>query len=175
MKYEYKIESEQHLFTSEHKIKWCGYGEWIEEPDEVTLEYKGYQAKVHRVFVTEPYVDEEYWYGGHLCGYVRIPNDHAYYGKENIDLECHGGLTFNTNNIRVKEHWVGFDCAHSLDYVPSIEYMKRTLPELISIREKFTTPEVFDKFILFNTTYRNVQYVIDSCVGIIDQLIQVTP
>ncbi len=35
------ITKEEHFWTSEEKLKHCGYGEWVEEPDIVAFEYHG--------------------------------------------------------------------------------------------------------------------------------------
>lgn len=70
---------------------------------------------------------------GHLCGYVGVPKGHPYFKKgydyayEMDDkIECHGGLTYAgylEKNERVgwEDHWfLGFDCAHAGDIVPSL-------------------------------------------------------
>lgn len=33
-----------HFHSSDQKIKWFGYGEWAEEPDEVTFEHLGIKS-----------------------------------------------------------------------------------------------------------------------------------
>ena len=45
-------------------------------------------------------------------GYVSVPKDHPWYGKDynDIEVEIHGGLTFS-ESIN-DEYWIGFDCAH---------------------------------------------------------------
>ena len=43
---EYKITQEEHRLTTEQKLKWFGYGEWVEEADTIHLEYKDYKAKI---------------------------------------------------------------------------------------------------------------------------------
>lgn len=47
-------------------------------------------------------------------GYVKIPEDHPWHGKDydDIDVEVHGGLTFASYG------WIGFDCLHCGDYWP---------------------------------------------------------
>ncbi|MFZ1363073.1 MAG: hypothetical protein WAS05_09130 [Candidatus Nanopelagicales bacterium] len=60
---------------------------------------------------------------GHLCGYVRVPEDHPWHNKL-YDDECyddvvvHGGLTYS--EAELGEWWIGFDCAHLGDYIPAI-------------------------------------------------------
>lgn len=56
------------------------------------------------------------------CGYVFLPEGHEFYGKhyDEIDVECHGGLTFG-EKFRVKKSknfgmWgIGFDYMHYHD------------------------------------------------------------
>jgi hypothetical protein len=73
-----------------------------------------------------------------LCGYVGVTEGHPWFGrhKYEIDAEVHGGVTFALASERHREQssstchqpdegepdkvwWVGFDCAHSLDLLPS--------------------------------------------------------
>lgn len=64
---------------------------------------------------------------GHLCGYVRIMRGHPLYGKDaqRIALGVHGGVTFSRRPRHTRwmkrGQWVGFDCAHSQDLVPSFK------------------------------------------------------
>jgi hypothetical protein len=50
-------------------------------------------------------------------GYVQIPLNHPWHGLhyDDIDVEVHGGLTFNADG------WIGFDTAHAFDYWPEKE------------------------------------------------------
>ncbi len=166
---DYKIIEEKHYWTSDHKLKFCGYGEWVEEADFTKIEYRGYEARLVRVFKIEPYAKEEAYFGGYLCGYVKIPEIHPYFRQKEIDLECHGGITYNESH---EEHWVGFDCMHSGDFVPTSEHMKRTIPELIEIKKAFSTPEGMEEHPWFKPIYRNINYCIHECITIIDQLIE---
>lgn len=168
MKTEYKITEQQHHWTSDEKLKFGGYGEWVEEADAIEFEYKGYEAFIIRIWKKEPCTKEEAYFGGHLCGYVKIPNTHPYYGNEEIDLEVHGGVTFNEMH---EEHFVGFDCAHSTDLVPTMDHMRKTIPELIAIRK--TVPKGLENHPLFNPVYKNINYCIHECISMIDQLIEI--
>ncbi len=181
MKSEYNITKQEHLFTSELKLKFCGYGEWVEEPDEVEIEYLGYKARILRTLAREPFPSlarepftaQDAYFGGHFCGYVRIPKDHPCCGKDyaDIDIDSHYGLTFGDQLD--DGYWIGYDCAHSGDYVPTMEHLNRTIPELIAIRERYPPPPGFEEFHLFNPAYRNMQYCIDTCIEMIDQLIEI--
>lgn len=164
-------ENETHLYTSDEKLKWWGYGEWVEEPDEVHFDYLGYTCKVLRIAFKEPYTEQEYIFGGHLCGYVQIPSDHPYHHKvyEDMEIDCHGGLTFGKES---DAHWIGFDCAHMGDYTPSLGYFRKISPKMKSWRETFPITEGFEEFSLFNPTYKNISYCIDECKNIVEQLIK---
>lgn len=81
--------------------------------------------------------------GGALCGYVGISQGHPLFEKDwsdvDVDLDCHGGLTFANhccphpdNEGRGVCHvveagdddnvwWLGFDCAHSGDISPKYD------------------------------------------------------
>ena len=166
-----KITKEIHVWTSDQKLKWMGYGEWVEEQDRIGFEYSNYQALVVRVLQRET-CEEEVYFGGHLCGYIQIPETHPYFRKKHKlsnDLDCHGGITFEDIH---EEHWIGFDCAHSGDYVPTVEFIKKNhFRSSGQIRELFPIPDEFKR--LFNPQYRNVRYCIDECIKIIDQLVNI--
>lgn len=166
MNRDYKIIKEEHQFTSDEKIKWMGYGEWVEEVDTVVFQYLGFEAVVQRILKREPYCEIEAYFGGHLCGYVRIPENHIYFKNMDIDLDCHGGMTFNEAH---EEHLIGFDCAHSGDYVPTMEFFKKQRQAAGEI-ERFSIPKEYMNMALFNPVYRNMKYCIDECINIIEQL-----
>lgn len=154
----YKILEETHQWTSDDKIEMIGYGEWVEEVDYIEIEYQEYRAKIQRQIIKECYAIKEAYFGGHLCGYVKIPENHYLYDKEIKDIECHGGLSFISEEN--EEKWIGFDCAHSGDIVPSQILTHKEIP-LVLIRLKDC----------FKPTYKNMQFCIDECISIIDQLI----
>jgi len=83
----------KNLFSKENKIEWFGQGEWVDEPDCVTFEYKKYKCLIFRVVKEE--TCNEYCFGGHLCGYVLLTIDHKLYGACLSEINCHGGLTFS--------------------------------------------------------------------------------
>lgn len=163
---------EKHLFTSDDKLKWWGYGEWVEEPDEIRFECEGIQCHVTRFAVQEPFCKEFHMFGGYLNGYVCIPSHHPYYHKkyEDIDIAVHGGLSFGECSVG---HWIGFDCAHSGDLVPSMEFLANTNPALSAIRKD--RENLKERFALHNSpifmnSYKNVNYVIEECKSIVKQL-----
>jgi hypothetical protein len=176
MNEEIQITNEVHLFTSEEKIKWLGYGEWVEELDVVKFTYKGIECRINRIVVQEPYTKELHVFGGHLCGYVRIPAEHPYHHKryEEMEIDCHYGLTYGeVEDGEVEDgHWIGFDCGHLGDYVPSMEYLKKTNPTFQVWKKK---EEKIKKLIpnspIGDKSYKNINYCIGECKGIVDQLL----
>ena len=89
-------------------------------------EYKGYEVVVKRI----GYSLFNYWY----CGYVRIPEDHKFYGKDYEDLyyyiDVHGRLTFSGELDGEEGYFIGFDCNHSYDN-PSVQDDIYTLNECV--------------------------------------------
>lgn len=68
---------------------------------------------------------------GHYCGYVEVSKDHvcykaSYFDAPLKDIAVHGGITFS-ELVPAKEAnspaiWlVGFDCAHSCDFIPALD------------------------------------------------------
>lgn len=64
-----------------------------------------------------------------LCGYVALPLHHPYFDKdiEEIPCEVHGGVTYAEPSLALVDAdgalqvwWIGFDCLHIGDAVPSI-------------------------------------------------------
>lgn len=165
---------EIHKFTSEEKMNWWGYGEWLGEPDEVDFTYNAINCKILRIAIKEPYSVEEHIFGGHLCGYVQIPKDNILYldTYEDMDIDCHGGLTYG--EIIDKKYWIGFDCAHSTDFVPSTEQLCKNNLKGKKIHDSFK--EFYNKIgvkdcLLFNPTYKNINFCINECKSIVDQII----
>ena len=165
---------QKHLYTSDEKIKWWGYGEWVEEPDLVNFNHMGIECMVMRIALEEPHAKDFHIFGGYLNGYVAIPSDHPFYQKkhEDIDIDCHGGLTFCECSDR---HSIGFDCAHSFDYIPSTEHIKKTATWAQKWRQE--EDELKNKYNLnnspiFNRSYKNIQFCIDECKSMAQQLME---
>jgi hypothetical protein len=120
--------------------------EWEQEPDRVEFEYLDFKCLILRHPESK-----------HLCGYIALPPNHPYYGEHyaNIPAEVHGGLTFadeGDGEQRLKGYWwIGFDCAHWLDYSPGVG-------NLLSIGPKE------------NKAYRNIQYVTNELKRLARQL-----
>ena len=78
--------------------------------------YKGYDCLIRR---TSMHI---------LCGYVKLPKEHKYYGKDDLEIpvDVHGGLTWTGELKNEQGYWIGFDCAHIDDLIPytHFEYPK---------------------------------------------------
>ncbi|HWY36250.1 MAG TPA: hypothetical protein VNX68_16510, partial [Nitrosopumilaceae archaeon] len=116
---------EEHLYDTSKKLKYLGYGEWVEEPDLVIFEYKGIECKIVRIFFPD---GTDHFFGGHLCGYIKVPEGHDWIGQScDLDVPTHGGITFGKyllGNDEKTDYWIGFDCAHGNDVIPSMVLTK---------------------------------------------------
>jgi hypothetical protein len=131
--------SEEFLFTCEEKLKYFGYGEWVEELDKLVFECQGFTCIVSR--------HSDIRMSGHLHGYVHVPLDHPIHRTKNFHtIACHGKLSY------IDMNYVGFECNQPTDYVP--------LPN-------GTTP----KFSSYKNDYKNVDFCIEICKIIVDQLL----
>lgn len=158
--------NDKHLLTSDEKIKNWGYGEWVEEPDVIEFEHKGFKCKVKRCFANEL---SGHLFGGHLCGYVCVPKENPKHGKDVFEefdgIDVHGGLTYG--KFEDEEYWIGFDCAHSGDICPSAEVFNKImiLPKFLKELEvKLNTSHNF------NGSYKNIGFVIEECKRLAEQL-----
>lgn len=116
--------------------------EWETEPDHVFFTHKNFLCEIKRNDFLS------------LCGYVYIPKTHSLYRKhyDDIDVRVHGGLTFSD---MVLDQWcIGFDCGHAGDLAPAMKTL-------------FRSPLYHDKDV-----YRNVKYVNDELVQLVDQIIK---
>jgi hypothetical protein len=130
-----------HLFTSDEKLKGYGYGEWIEEPDLVEFDHEGIRCRVRR----NPYF-------GNLCGYILLPPNHIWCGKNyyDLDVDVHGGLSYA--EYEKDGFWIGFHCGHvSIDCIPV--YKMEDIYRMLSIKP----------------TYKNIYFVIDACKYMVEQ------
>ena len=151
-----KQRSEQKLpLSQEMKREAWGDGKWVDEPDLEEFEYEGFKCIIERIYMwdKEKLVGE---FGGHLCGYVQMPKDHPLFSVEenSLDLEVHGGITFD-KKLENGERWIGFDCAHLWDTIPSNEISKCRLPVMEGWQP---------------STYKNFSYVRSEIEGLVKQL-----
>lgn len=119
------------------KSTW-GVGPWQTEPDKVQFPdpETGMPCLIVRVGHT-----------GHLCGYVGVTEGHPYYKKDGYDhdVSVHGGITFTSMCVPSEDEghgichvpghgepdhvwWLGFDCAHYLDFAPAMAVTLGKLP-----------------------------------------------
>lgn len=96
---------------------------------------------------------------GNWCGYVGLPKNHPYHGKDydDVDVDVHGGLTYAAECggfvCHVSEgadelYWLGFDCGHYLDVIPG---MSKELKKM-------------------GGTYRDIQWVTEETKRLAEQL-----
>lgn len=148
---------------------------WLAEPKRHEFEYKGFPVKMlrHDELMT--------W-----CGYAGIKKDHELYGVhyDSVDLEVHGGLTFSGEHNDSNLWWLGFDCAHGGDLTPGTYYLMlkihmeplikkgATKREAYDIARNHPTVKIFSNDILTGcaNVYRDMNYVIEHCKGLIDQI-----
>lgn len=177
--YEFPISLEtfkqQHIYDTDFKLKHFGYGEWIEEPDTTEFIYRDYECRIIRMIIREPIPNKECYFGGYLCAYVKIPESHEYY-LENVDdigVSCPWGLSYA--EMHEDGFWIGFDCGHSNDIIPSMERMINDNSEMSiwkkdiqNLRERYgqKCPEIFRK------AYKNIDFCIEECKNIVNQLIE---
>ena len=115
-------------YTTADKSAWAR-GPWDDEPDKVVWvdPATGLDCMAHRNG------------SGAWCGYVGVPAGHPAYGQDydNVDVDCHGGLTFAAGCQETGDPahgichvpqegrpaevwWLGFDCAHFMDLMPAL-------------------------------------------------------
>ena len=86
------------------------------------------------------------------CGYTIIPKSFPLDFEQEINLNCHGGVTYQSTNSD-GDLVVGFDCAHFGDCVP--KYMEFDFPEKDG------------------SVYRDKQYVIDEVNSMVEQILNI--
>lgn len=108
-------------------------GPWMHEPDFVhwICANSGYECVIVRIDFSFA-----------LCGYVGVPDNHPLHGLHYHDeilneyigkkaIKVHGGLTYSNSSIandfafekKPRSTWFfGFDCSHSNDISPAIEF-----------------------------------------------------
>ena len=129
---------------------------------EKRFEYRGYPCVV--IFHTL----------GHRCGYVGLPRSNRYFGcdYEEIDIDCHGGLTYATDELYeqsdVDRWWIGFDCAHC-DDAKDYDSLRKYYTDKQS-REMIDFWENLDHRYPIESQVRDLDYVTKECELIVDQL-----
>lgn len=145
-----------HKLGKEKKLIYFGEGPWIDEDDYEEFQHNGIDCKIVRIAL-DSQTDKSIW-GGYWCGYVKVPKNHPFYSKEgyDIDVSCHHGVTYN--EMINEDRWIGFDCAHCFDVVPTITKM---------MKEK----EMSAKYPLYEiASYKTQEYAKQVCRDMADQL-----
>jgi hypothetical protein len=137
------------------KSTW-GPGPWNNEPDKA--QWQDEATKLPCLIVRNGGVT------GSLCGYVGVPQGHPLYGKGDVDVDVHGGLTFASGCSHGPEDqsichipapgesdnvwWFGFDCGHAYDLAPALQaLLPRVLPDdLMSRLQQFHLRDVYRDF-----------------------------
>lgn len=114
---------------------------------------------------------------GAWCGYVGVSDGHPAFEKEydDVDVNVHGGLTYSEHcqgpicHVSDAEDgavwWIGFDCAHFLDYVPGMEALMRDTRFQAALDKKLGS-----KLGIPGATYKNTAYVRDEVTELAAQL-----
>jgi hypothetical protein len=126
-------------------------GEWHEEPDEI--DWHDEATNLPCLILRESFF-------GSLRGYVGVSASHPYYGKDWSyqpikALSVHGGINFSSHeiqNFHIVEPdsaiwWLGFDCGHGSDIVPSAGFLNEA-----------------------GLTYKNINYLKEQCKRLALQL-----
>lgn len=157
-------------WTTIDKRDW-GDGPWRDEPDKMVWvdPPTDLDCMIHR----GP--------AGALCGYVGVGPDHPWHGMryDEIDVEVHGGLTYGSDCAdsdneadglcHVPEPgrphdvwWLGFDCAHSFDFMPKFRADELKLADEFEAEGKLEEAKLFrrDKsYGIFTPVYKTIDYV----------------
>lgn len=161
-------ETEDRL-TPELKEKFWGPGEWVDELDFFDFEYEGFRCMGRRSAVWDG-ERGDMLFGGFWCGYVVLPPSHPWENKFPHELDCdvHGGITFFEMEL---VGWiVGFDCAHSEDYCPSLEMFRKKSPQIDSWKiELFKKFPNLESSRLLRKIYRNIEFVKNECKSLAKQ------
>ena len=170
------IEEDGHIFTNkflykpQEKKAWWGDGEWIDEPDIVQFIHKEILCKIVRQVVSERFPEEEP-FGGFLCGYIQIPYDSYHLLKENKEINVHGGLTWSgkySQKDDTQDYWIGFDCSHLIDIVPSLgEHYEKLHNDCINKYGISIFSSVFCK------TYKNINFCVQECISMAEQFLNI--
>lgn len=91
---------------------------------------------------------------GFLLGYIHLSKDNDFYGKVDIDVSVHGGVTYNNYwKYDIEDFWViGFDAGHFGDLVPLLE---------IGLNSE-------------SNIYRDMQYITNECNSMAEQISKIS-
>ena len=145
------------LFKVDTKLKWFGYGEWLEEDDFVTFRYKDFKCRISRFVFLQ---NNENPYGGFLSGWFELSKLHPLYKASPEELNSKFSTDLTIHKFYQDEYWVGFECAGEDDLIPSIyKDMKKNESHYLHSLEDWYKP-----------TYKNIKYCLRELLNNIDQL-----
>jgi hypothetical protein len=156
--------------TKEIKLKHWGPGEWVDEPDSFEFEHEGFLCYGIRNAMWDGFKGD-YLSLGCWCAYIRIPEGHPWFnvdiwGDSGPDVDVHGGLTFG--EMFDNEFWIGFDCGHSRDVIPSVVEMKKKMRQ--DMKEKHPNLNVdWENSPVFLESYKNMNFVMQEVKSLAEQ------
>ncbi len=118
---------------------------------------------------------------GIRCGYVRVPKGHSWWGKNynEIETECHGGLTFAEKDEPCAQGneaddgwWVGFDCGHGFDLPdPTLQrgYIDPLTSAFLNFNDSFVEPMLGITCKDTTPQVRTQEYVENECRSLCEQ------
>jgi len=162
------MEKVEYRLKPEQKKEMWGEGRWVDEPDYVEFEHNKAQCLIRRVYCPEG-ENGEFIFGGHLCGYVLLPENHPFRNKGmDVESQVHQGITFNGYFLNdLENYYIGFDCGHMNDIIPSLQKLYKEINEKI---KWFGFVE--DSF--FKPTYKDIEYVKGECKKLADEVVAAT-
>ncbi len=154
--------------NQEEKRKHFGDGEWLNEPDNVKFEHEGINCEITRVL---SYKQNEYAFGGHFCGYCFLPKGHPWENNDDFEIDVHGGITYQKKDPDTGQMVVGFDCAHLHDIIPSMTVIEKKY-NIEPYQPSKKLVEIYGEQLTncFVPVYRNLEYVINECKSMSDQI-----
>jgi len=169
------------------KSDW-GPGPWQSEPDRVEWIHAGFACMLRR----GP--------GGQWCGYVGIPREHPFYGKEYGEIDdavpFHGGLTYSAAcngeichvpaaGMPADVWWLGGDFAHAGDLCPAYEARLRAwihapqpTPELEETAARLRAFHSKPQPLEMQDVYRELPYVratVEQCADALAAMMEPRP
>lgn len=115
--------------------------------------------------MSTPVQEERFEYRGFPCvilfmpigfrnGYVGLPHENKYYGKEDKNT-----------------WWIGFDCGHCCDGF-DIEAIREHYKDDADVLNQLKTMQGYYSMVNSDTEFRTLDYVKEECRKIVDQLLE---
>lgn len=158
----------------ELKLRWWGPGEWVDEPDFVNFNHLGINCMIRRIYCKEGTEERPHVFGGHLCGYVELPSNLILdWDESNEKFDIHGGITFC--ETEQGKTWIGFDCAHAGDIVPSMKIAEELMGEISPTYNGISDIQQelqarFPNSIAWNDSYKTFDFVLSEVKSLAEQV-----